>query len=289
MWFWLGLASSFLSGISVTINKRALRSIDPIVVAWGLFVLPLPIISYLALCNGLPTLNWLLFVGAVGSAVVFSFSKLWSLQVMQQRPLSEVYPLSSLSGLFTYLIGLAVLSEQITLVAVLGLILVIAGAYILNAGEANGNILRPFTLLLRDKTSRLYLVATLLAGVSAVLDKLGINHTNPANPVFVLFVEYVVMAAIFSAYVFRTKVRLIDQLKGRTVKLTGAALVYLIMSLVTFWGFTAGPVALVVGIKKLQVLFVLLFSYIAFKDKPSRYSLVASVIMMIGVVMIKAG
>lgn len=57
-------------------------------------------------------------------------------------------------------------------------------------------------------------------------------------------------------------------------------------------GFSAlggGDVGLVATILKTQVLFVLLFSYIAFKDKPKLETLIGSLVMITGVVLIKIG
>ena len=57
-------------------------------------------------------------------------------------------------------------------------------------------------------------------------------------------------------------------------------------------GFSAiggGSIGLVATILKTEVLFVLLFSYIAFKDKPKFETLMGSVVMIAGVVLIKIG
>ena len=52
---------------------------------------------------------------------------------------------------------------------------------------------------------------------------------------------------------------------------------------------TDGPVALVIGVKRLQIFFMLLMGYLFFKDKTTKHIWVATFIMVLGVLMIRLG
>lgn len=62
-----------------------------------------------------------------------------------------------------------------------------------------------------------------------------------------------------------------------------------ISTILAFSAVGGGSVGLVATILKTQILLVLLFSYIAFKDKPKLETLIGSAIMIAGVVLIKIG
>ncbi|MBI4226620.1 hypothetical protein HY612_05915 [Candidatus Roizmanbacteria bacterium] len=61
----------------------------------------------------------------------------------------------------------------------------------------------------------------------------------------------------------------------------------MLLALIIFLGFISGPVALVHGVKKLEVIFVLALGYFLFGDKPTRGSWIAASVMIFGVVLIK--
>jgi uncharacterized membrane protein len=60
-------------------------------------------------------------------------------------------------------------------------------------------------------------------------------------------------------------------------------------TILAFSAVGGGSVGLVATILKTQILLVLLFSYLAFKDKPKPETLIGSIIMILGVVLIKVG
>jgi len=66
-------------------------------------------------------------------------------------------------------------------------------------------------------------------------------------------------------------------------------LVYAGVALLFLYGITTGAVALVSGVKKLEVFFVLIFGWLLFGDKPKRGVWIGSLIMLVGVTLIKLG
>jgi uncharacterized membrane protein len=58
--------------------------------------------------------------------------------------------------------------------------------------------------------------------------------------------------------------------------------------LFAFSSFVAGPVALTVAIMNLNTALIFLFSYLFFKDKPTRYTIAGTVLMILGVILIKS-
>lgn len=143
MWFWLSLSAAILGGVENVIAKKILDKVGTAVFTWGLFALSLPVFGFLAFKDGLPSLNQVFFVGTVGSSLAFTISKTMTNHAIKKGVLSKLLPLSTFNVLFTYILGLIFLSEQISLGAIMGLLLIVFGGYILNAEGAQSDLLKP--------------------------------------------------------------------------------------------------------------------------------------------------
>jgi len=290
MWFWLALASAVLGAVEVIFSKKALNKVSAPLLTWSVFTLSIPPLFILSLKDGIPSLNQIFYVGVFGSSLAFVFAKTIGNHTLKQNLISKVIPLAAFSGIFTYVFGLILLSESIRLIPVLGLISVILGSYILNADQAKEDFLKPFKIVFATKTSIFFLIAVMLGSLTAVLDKLGLNNTTPKSPVFVLLIEQIIMSAVLAPYLLRKESKTwVKELKDNFLVLFLNSIVFLMVGLVVLYAYTDGPVALVIGIKRLQIFFILMMGYLFFKDKPTKHIWVATLVMILGVLMIRLG
>jgi len=290
MWFWLAFCSAITGAIEIILNKKALNKVSTTVLTWSLFTLSLPLIAYFALKNGLPSLNQMFFLGVTASSLTFIFSKNITNETLKNNLVSKVFPLTAFSGFFTYVFGLLFLSESLKLIPVVGLVFTVIGSYILNADQAKEDFLKPFKLLFTNKTSLLFLFAIMLNSLTAIFDKVGIKNTQPINSAFVLLIEDVIMITILTVYLLKKEQKKwIREFKDNFGILLANGFIYSISVLLVFSAFTCGPVALVLGVKRLQIFFILIFGYVFLKDKPTKYSWIAAIVMTLGTLMIKIG
>lgn len=290
MWFWLAFGSAVLGSVDVILNKQCLNKVSAAVLTWSLCTLTLPFITYIALKDGTPHVNTLFPAAVIGSSLTFVFAKTITNETLKQNLVSKVFPLTAFSGVFTYIFGLILLSESIRPIPVAGLISVILGSYILNVDLAKEGIFKPFNILFSSKASILFLVAIMLGSLTAVFDKMGLINTAPTSPNFVLFTENALMSALLLAHIIRTEGKTwTHQVKNNFGILFLNSIIFLIVCLLVFNAYPDGPVALILGIKRLQIFFVLLLGYLFFKDKPTKHVWLATLIMILGVLMIKLG
>jgi uncharacterized membrane protein len=289
MWFWLAFGSALLGSVNVILDKQCLKKVSAPALSWAIFTIPLPFLLFFVVKSGIPSLSQLFYVGVLGSAISFVFSKTLNYEVLQKHNLSKVFPLTSFSGIFTYVLGLIFLSETIRPLPLAGLFTVIIGSYVLNLDQAQENWLKPFKMLFADKTSLIFLFSVLLNSISSIFDKMGVIHTLPLNPTFALFAENLCMSIILTTFLLKKQPNWLQTIKQNMGVVTINAVVFQIMSLLIFYAFTGGPVALIMGIKRLQIFFILLLSYLFFKDKPKKHVWFASFIMALGVLLIKIG
>jgi len=287
MWFWYALIAAIISAISVILNKRALKFVGAPLVSWALSAFSIPLLIYPSFSQGWPKINEIFFIGTVGSSVVFALGKTMSLDSMKKGHLSHIVPLSCFSSLFTYFFGLIFLQEYLKPIHVIGLLLILFGTYILKITEAKEDILKPFKLLFTNPISLVYLLSMVLMGASAILDKLGLINVFPSNPYFVLLVENIIMTMLLTSYMVKIDKKWVTELRSSFSFLLVSGLTYSAMVIFLFYGFQSGPTALASGIKKLEVIFILVLSQIFFQDRPKKEVWVGSLIMIIGAVLIK--
>lgn len=290
MWFWLALGSALLGAVDVILSKKALHKVSAAVLSWSLFALPIPLLIYLVLWEGIPTLNLFFFIGVFGSSLAFVFAKTIGSGILKKNLISKILPLTSFGGVFTYIFGLIFLSESIKLIPLLGLISIIFGSYILNADQAREDFLKPFKLIFLRKESLLFLLAIMLGSITVILDKTALNNATPASPIFTMLFEQIIMSMMLGIYMIRreSKTWAMEIRKNFGILFLNS-IVFIAVGLLVFYAYTGTPVALVIGVKRLQIFFILLMGYLFFKDKPTKHVWIATVIMILGVLMIKLG
>lgn len=289
MWFWFALLTAAFSGLSVILNKKALYNVSAALVSWSLFVLPIPVLLVLVIKQGLPQINTMFYIGVIGSSIIFAVSKTISLHSLKNNLLSKLFPLTAFGTFFSYLFALVILSEKISPISFIGLFMILVGAYLLNVDRAKEHILLPLKLLVTHKESFVFIIAMIFTSLTGIFDKIGVINTFPSDALFVLLVEDILMAVLLTMYIFKKEKRWVKDLYTHFWLLVIGSFIYTFVSLFFLIGVSHGPVALVGGIKKLELLFVLAMSQFLFHDKPAKHIWLASAIMLIGVLLIKIG
>ena len=179
------------------------------------------------------------------------------------------------------------LSEYVKPTGILGILFMATGVYILNFSGSNKNPFHPFLHFFRNKYSAMFLAAILLSNVSAVSEKLAIQHTPNLNVFPLAFWENFFLVGITGAYVLKTNKNWLREIKDHWLNLLIAGVIFSSLYFLVIFGLQTGPVSLVSAIKKLEVLVVLVISYLFFGDRPSFKIYVATFIMLLAVFLIK--
>lgn len=290
MWFYFALATSFISAVSIILNKRILKGVSPSVLTWCTLVLATPIVAIFAIKEGVPNLNILFVTGVVGSVLFYTISQITQFRAMKIADLSAIYPLVSLGPIFTLLVAfLPPLNEKPGLIAIVGILVTLFGTYVLNVSNAKEGLLKPIKLLFENKASALMIFSVLVGSVVVVFDKLAINNTLPKSTTFVLLVENIlVIVGLLPILYLKTKNFAREIFDNKKLFI----ILGVLNAFSTIFAFSAtggGDVGVVSTIFKAQLLFVLLFSFLFFKDRPKFETIVGSIIMILGVVLIKIG
>lgn len=286
MWFYLSLLAALSSGISVVLNKKSLHKVDSSLVMWALTTFSIPFLIIPAFKDGLPHLNVTFIVATSVSILSFTLAKTLSLQALKQSLISEVLPLTYLSVFLNYIVALIALGEQLLPLHIVGLLCIVVGGYILKVREAKEGFLQPIKSLVKSKGARLYLLAICMYPISAVLDKVSMQNITPVNPYFVLLIGNIGTTILTTGYMMRKHASWHMEMRKHMGGLIVNGVVYTFVSLFYLMSIVGGEVALVSGVKKLEVLIALVIGWIFFADKPKKEVFAGSIIMLLGVIFI---
>jgi len=192
--------------------------------------------------------------------------------------------------LFTLFVAmLPPLSEKPSLLAMVGVLITLVGTYVLNIGSIGEGFLQPIRVLVRNRASYLMIISVVLESVVIIFDKVAITNTTPRSTTFTLLTEnLIVIAALLPILIVRNK-GFLEQISINRRLFLILGLLNAIATILAFSAVGGGDVGLVATVLKMQLLMVLLISFFVFKDKPKLETVIGSVVMIMGVVLIKIG
>lgn len=221
----------------------------------------------IAVCAGFYPLNALLYLGAVKSG-----------------ELSKVMPIQSLWPVFSLLPAWLWLHEPPSLIAVLGILLIVGGVYALGLkGKQLHHPLQPFR---EDKSSLYMLLVVMLITVSGVLDKIAVDASNAT---FYSLMSTVGGVLVLYASIRIRKVSELRQLSGHipnlslTGLLNGGSYTSYLMAL------GLGPIAYVSAIRSSNILIGAMLGIILFKEKLTLPKVLSSILILMGGIALALG
>jgi len=287
MWFYAALSMALISGIYTILSKHALKKIDPIVLYWATILFSTPFIIPFVIRSGIPELNFKFYVGVIASVIFYSVSKIIFNKIIQKNDLSLVYPIISLSPIFALIFSIIILSESYTLTQFLAISITLLGAYVLNISSIKKGFLEPFKLLFKNRISLWMLVSVVLIGIVSVFDKLAINNTFPQNESFAILTQNIIIVVCFIPWVINKRKIVLPQIIANTRIFILLGFLMASSTLLSFLALGNGEAGLVTSVFRTQVFFVLLFSFIIFRDRPKIETIIGSIIMFAGLVLLK--
>ena len=173
-----GVALAF-SGLDVT-RKLLAERVSPLPLMVLLSLGSLPIFLIWAAKEGEWSASSAYVVPGVVSILLNIGANLAFLQAVRVSPLSLTIPYLSLTPVFATLLSIPLLGERPTALQLGGIVLVVAGAFWLQAPSGDRASLRAvWTALAEERGSLLMILTALFWSLAAPLDKLAIGASSP--------------------------------------------------------------------------------------------------------------
>lgn len=287
MWIIFALGAALLASFNPIINKRLLADTDVSVVAWAgqAFGLPLLALNLFLFFGPLPRVDGWFFIGILGSAILNTLAQLAATQALKEGDVSLVAPLFVFSPVFTLLVSSFTLREVPQLLPLIGVGLIIIGAYLLTLSSWH-EAFEPLRAVAHQKALWLAIAASALWGLTPVFEKTAILHTFPENPTAAAFGALLALTLILFPIMQRNAQYPAAQIRARWRGFAALGVIGGIAPLFGYAAFSLGLVGYVSALFKMSSVFALLWAFLFLREKDVLRRLPGAVMMVIGAILI---
>ena len=171
MWLLLALVAALCQVLRNTVMKRLGHSLDEYINVWGRFTFLFPFAGLFVLWKGVPVIKPGFYTACACFAVSQTISTMALSKALKLSQISMVTALWKVSLLVLVVLGYFTLKEQPTGLGILGILISMAGVYLLNVNRAHIAWWAPLTVLFTDHGMRYTLLAALFFAPSVVTIK----------------------------------------------------------------------------------------------------------------------
>jgi len=305
------LIAMILTSFLPILNKQLLRDARPALVAWITSAASLPILAagtllltqcsltsherLLLSCTAqIPHLDGIAVAALLVSTVLNWGATLLSTFALERADASLVSPLLTFNPAFTLLIAWLTLAEVPGVHQIIGVAVVLVGAYLLEVEGARTGLLAPVRALSRQPGVLLAVLASALWGTTTALEKLAIEHmTPPSGPAVALF-GTALLVLLLTPGALRSsgngaRPSHENRWKGLRAHPRALATAVLIAGTAPLFGFTAialGLVGYVTTLFKLSAILTILWAGAFLGEGQIRSRLLGSSVMLVGGVLV---
>lgn len=279
LWFTLSLATAFLMATNGAYMKRFYSDVSP----WEMGIIPffystpfcliaLLFVEIPPIAPGFfPALSWVLPLTMV--AIILHF------RAIHMSPLSLTLPFLSFTPVFVILTGDLLLGEKLNTLGTVGILLVVAGGYILNLDSAKDGFLGPIKAIFKEPGSAIMLLVAALYALCSVGGKVLIVNSSPMFAAMLLFALYGPLLTIVLVGTGKASFKTITR---KPLLGFGVGICIFIEIICHNIAISMVAAAYMITIKRMAGIFSVLYGWLLFKERGIRFRLVGTAVMTVG-------
>jgi len=285
MWFVYALLSAIFLSLTEIFQKRALfkeKSIE-----FGLersFFALLMVLIFIPFIDFNISLVTLLIVFFV--SLIFAIGDLYRSKGYKHMDISSAAPFYNLLPAFVALLSMFFLGETLSLKQLMGLVVLIIGAYVLEVDHNIHSLFSPIKKIIKSKYIHLILIALLLFGIGSIFEKQIIDfYLEPLQFLFIFLVFFSLNYFLISFFKHGVKGS-VKSFKQAKIDSLFSALFWNVSMFFYLTALQLQMVSMVMPIKRMHVIFTTMGGGAIFKDKGLYLKATACAIMFVGVLLI---
>lgn len=278
----VALGGSFLSPIT----KKVLKNIH---VALFFFFYNLLSILFLFIIiefmGGLPKIDSGFYFNILMSALFDIVAFLAGTYALKHYPVSLLAPISAFNPIFATVISIFTLHETPTALKLLGILIIVIGAYFLDISEVKIGYLAPLKKLFANRGVQLYLLVDLIFGITPTFQKHAIFQTHPNSPFFISFASNF-LVTLFMGAIGLKYLKIESKHVNKNIKwfiLLG--IINALTQGAAYYAFSLTNVSYSIAVSELSILLIIIWGGIFFKEEKIKDRLVGASIMIFGTIL----
>jgi drug/metabolite transporter (DMT)-like permease len=283
LWFWLALGSAFAGATSDALTKRSFAHLNSYEKGLVRLLFALPFLGALVFSVPWPRLplGFWLTVGAMYPLEAMAL--VLYMRAITISPLSLTLPFLAFTPVFLIGTGLLLLGELPNGPGAGGIVLIIAGSYILNAESARAGWLEPLRAIGRERGSLLMLAVAFIYSLTTALGKMAIRMSTPVF--FGAFYPALLALVLGVAYPLAGKADL-RRLAIRPWMGLFLGVVYAAMFVSHALAISLVQAAYMIAVKRVSLIFGVAYGGVLFREKHIGQRLAGAALMAAGVAVI---
>lgn len=171
--------------------KKASNEFSPFVVSWAWRFFSLVIFIPAILITGIPQINKDFWIGIPFVMIIFIIAPYLYSVAIKISPLSLTIPMLSFTPVFLVVVSYFLNNEKPTILALIGILFILFGAYVLNLGVDRKDLLVPFRSIYKEKGTWIMLIVAIMWSFGSALDKFSVDKSSAVFYVSFITIVYV--------------------------------------------------------------------------------------------------
>jgi drug/metabolite transporter (DMT)-like permease len=192
-------------------------------------------------------------------------------------------PFLALTPLFLILTSYLILGEKVSPIGTLGIVFIVVGSYTLNIHKARQKLIEPIKAIYRERGCVLMIIVAFIYSITSSLGKMAVTHSSP---VFFGSFYFMLITLLFTPIAAaKNKGKIVIAGKD-VIPLAGIGITYSLMIITHMLALDLSKVAYMISIKRLSLLFSIVYGYLLFKEEKITERTVGGILMFAGFVLI---
>ena len=303
LWILLALLGAVTNAGYFIIIKRYIKTIDPRILTGIGFTCGGFLLFTVSALRGFPVIGQDFFLAVAITAILNIISLSLIFKALSSSDLSLSIPMLSFTPIILIGTSYLLLNEVPSVAGIAGICIIVIGSYVLNISAEDKHFLDPVKSMLRKRGSWYMLIVAFLFAVSINFDKIAMLNSDPffgmALTVLAIGGSFVLMAA-YTLISGRNMARKRDY-PHYVAPVSGFPLFppkkyFTLASLIGIFvaieaasinvAYTLQIVPYVIAIKRLSIIFVVLYGTLVFSEGETGKRLMGAVLMVAGAIII---
>jgi len=160
------------------VNNKYLRSIDPDLLAASGFLFTSFFLLAIAVCRGIPVIGPGFLLAVTGTVCINTVCTTLVFRALKSTDISLAVPMLSFTPLFLIVTAAVMLHEIPSALGIAGILVLVAGSYVLNTARGHTSILDPFRSMLSHPGIFSMLVVSFFYAISLGFDKMVVLNSD---------------------------------------------------------------------------------------------------------------
>ena len=282
LWLLLSLLAAIASaGISI-FSKISLKDIDEYMTSWLFRVVTTLLMVPLVIVSGMPSLSKQFWHALLVGGSLNTLTTLLYMKSLKYADVSLATPLLTFTPLFLLVTSPIIMGEHPSPAGVIGVIMIVVGAYVLNLNDARHGLLKPLKLLVENRGARYMLLVAFIWSITSNYDKIG---ALASSTLFWIFEMNAYCSLLLTPLILKNKAfksMSIENIKPALM----AGTMHAFMSVFQIAAVTIALVAYVIAIKRMNAIISVMLAKLLLEEREIKYRIAGAAFMVAGAVLI---